>query len=73
MSIEKHMSLNAAAKLAGVDHHTMKRWIELDLGVQFPRVRHGAKLLVREKDVEYVLARRRDVRNTMRRGAKDPR
>lgn len=66
MSIEKHLSLRAAARQAGVDGKTLKDWMRLDLGICFPKVRHGAKLLVRERDVEFVLAKRRDARNPRR-------
>jgi predicted site-specific integrase-resolvase len=66
MSIEKHLSLRAAARRAGIDGKTLKDWMRLDLGICFPRVRHGAKLLVRERDVEFVLAKRRDARNPRR-------
>lgn len=66
MSIVKHLSLREAGKLAGVDGKTLKRWMEQDLGVCFPKVVHGAKLLVLERDVEIVLARRRDARNVRR-------
>lgn len=63
MSIQKHLSLRAAAKQAGVDGKTLKRWMALDLGICFPKTIHGAKILVLERDVEYVLAKRRDARN----------
>lgn len=66
MSIERHMSLRAAARMAGIDGKTLKDWMRLDLGICFPRVRHGAKLLVLERDVEFVLAKRRDARNPRR-------
>ncbi len=66
MSIEKHLSLRAAAKRAGIDSKTLKDWMALDLGICFPKVRHGAKLLVLERDVEFVLAKRRDARNPRR-------
>lgn len=66
MSIQKHMSLSQAAKLAGVTSKTIKRWLADDLGICFPKVGHGAKLLVLERDVERVLARRRDARELHR-------
>jgi len=62
MAIEKHLSLNAAAKQAGVGRDALKRWLAKDLGICFPRVPHGSKILVRERDVEFVLAKRRDAR-----------
>lgn len=66
MSIEKHLSLRKAARLAGISDKTLKDWIARDLGICFPKVVHGAKLLVRERDVEFVLAKRRDARNPRR-------
>jgi hypothetical protein len=59
---EKHLSLRTAARMAGIDGKTLKDWMELDLDICFPKVRHGAKLLVLERDVEFVLAKRRDAR-----------
>lgn len=69
MSIEKHLSLRNAARQAGIDGKTLKRWMALDLGVCFPKVMHGAKILVLERDVEFVLAKRRDARNPRRKMA----
>ena len=66
MSIQKHMSLRAAARMAGIDGKTLKEWMTRDLGICFPKVVHGAKLLVLERDVEFVLAKRRDARNPRR-------
>jgi hypothetical protein len=61
--IERHISLREAARRAGVDSKTLKRWMAAELRICFPHMRHGAKILVRERDVEYVLAKRRDARN----------
>ena len=69
MSIQKHLSLRAAAKQAGIDGKTLKDWMARDLGICFPKVVHGAKLLVLERDVEFVLAKRRDARNPRRKVA----
>jgi hypothetical protein len=66
MSIEKHLSLRTAARRAGIDGKTLKNWLRLDCGICFPVVVHGAKLLVLERDVEFVLAKRRDARNPRR-------
>jgi predicted site-specific integrase-resolvase len=66
MSIEKHLSLNQAARMGGISGKTLKVWMERDLGICFPVVVHGAKLLVLERDVEFVLAKRRDARNPRR-------
>ena len=66
MAIEKHLSLHAAAKLAGVGDDALKRWLAKDLGICFPKVPRGSKILVRERDVEFVLAKRRDAREARR-------
>lgn len=60
--IQKHLSLREAARQAGVHPETLKDWLEKELGIVFPRVRHGSKLLVLESDVEQVLERKRDAR-----------
>ena len=62
MAIEKHMSLREAARRAGVGHKALKKWLAQDLGICFPRVPHGSRILVRERDVERVLEKRRDAR-----------
>ena len=68
--IEKHMSMSKAARLAGISNKTLKRWLHVDLGIEFPLVARGSCLVVREKDVEACLARRRDLRNVVRRYTK---
>lgn len=60
--IEKHLSLREAARRIGIQPQTLKRWMHQELGIIFPRVRHGAKLIVLESDVEVVLERKRDAR-----------
>jgi hypothetical protein len=67
MAIEKHISLHAASKKAGVGDGALKRWLMNDLGIVFPKVPRGSKILVLERDVERVLAKRRDARNVGRR------
>jgi predicted site-specific integrase-resolvase len=59
MPLEKHYSLSSAAKVIGVDRETLKAWLRTDLGIVLPRVRHGGKVLIRERDLETILARRR--------------
>lgn len=54
----KHYSLSAGARLIGVERKTLKRWLRLE-GVVLPRVRHGAKVLVSERDIERVIEKRR--------------
>jgi predicted site-specific integrase-resolvase len=64
-TLEKHLSLSRAASLIGVSHHTLKDWLRKDLGILIPRVRRGAKTLVRERDVQRVLEMRRDARTAI--------
>ena len=59
--LEKHYSLSEAARRIGVRRHTLKRWLCLE-GILLPRVRHGAKVMIRERDIERVLEIRRDAR-----------
>lgn len=66
MAIEQHISLRAAAKRAGVGDDALKRWLQKDLGICFPKVPRGSKILVRVTDVERVLAKRRDARAVRR-------
>jgi predicted site-specific integrase-resolvase len=61
MSLEPHFSLSGAAKRIGVDRSTLKRWLRLE-GIILPRVRHGAKVLIRERDIERIVEKRRDAR-----------
>ncbi len=66
MSLERHYSLSGAAKLIGVDRRALKRWLRQDLGIVIPRVRHGAKVLIRERDLERIIERRRTVEGALR-------
>jgi AraC-like DNA-binding protein len=60
--IEKHLCLREAARQAGVGSKALKRWLAKELGICFPKVPRGSKIMVRERDVELVLARHRDAR-----------
>jgi transposase len=55
MAIEKHYSLRQAAKLIGISRSTLKRWMAADLAIVLPRLGHGHKVLIRERDLEIVL------------------
>jgi len=66
MALEKHFSLRKAAAAIGVHHDTLRNWL-LQEGIIIPRVRHGGRVMVRERDVEKVLARRRDARTAVAR------
>ena len=60
--LEKHYSLGAAAKLVGWSPKTLKVWLRKDLGILLPRIKNGSRLMIRERDIEKVVARRRDAR-----------
>ena len=60
--IEKHLCLREAARKSGVGHRALKNWLQKELGICFPKVPRGSKIMVRERDVETVLARHRDAR-----------
>jgi hypothetical protein len=53
--IERRYSLRRAAHLLGLHHHTLKLWLQIDLGMVFPRARRGSKFLLREADIEAVV------------------
>ena len=61
MSLEKHYSLSCAARLIGIDRRALKRWLAEE-NILLPRVRRGGKTMIRERDIERVLAKRRDAR-----------
>lgn len=63
---EQYTSLRQAARLAGIGPKALKRWLEKDLGIRFPRVGRGSRIIVRQKDVDYVLALRSDARNILK-------
>ena len=66
MPLEKHYSLRSAAKLIGVHHATLRLWLRQDLGIVLPRVKHGSRVMIRERDIEAVVARRREARLAVR-------
>jgi predicted site-specific integrase-resolvase len=53
--ITERYSIRQAAKLTGINRHTLRRWLELDLGFRMPDVARGSKILLTEKDIEAVL------------------
>jgi len=61
MALEKHYSLSRAAKLIGVGRGALKRWLRAE-GILLPRVRRGSKTLIRERDIERIIRKRRDAR-----------
>jgi predicted site-specific integrase-resolvase len=52
--IEKTASLRSWARQIGISPDTLKRWLAADLGMVMPQVERGAKILIRERDVEIV-------------------
>lgn len=61
MALEKHLSLRRASELIGVSHHTLKAWLR-QAGILVPSLGKGRKAMIRERDVEMVVAKRRDAR-----------
>ena len=55
MTIEKRISLREAERVTGISRHTLRLWLEQDLGLVFPPLHRGSKFLVLERDVEEVL------------------
>jgi len=53
--ISERYSIRQAAKLIGVHRHTLRRWLEVDLGYRMPSVPQGSKILLSERDIEAVL------------------
>ena len=53
--IGERYSISKAAKLIGISRHTLRRWLELDLGFRMPDVARGSKILLTDKDLEAVL------------------
>lgn len=61
MAIQKRYSLSQAAKAVGISRDTLRRWLEVDLGMRFPDVARGSKYLVTEDQVN-ASVRKRSVR-----------
>lgn len=62
MKTKRFYSLTQAAEFIGVGRRTVKRWLAQDLGIILPRVRHGAKVLIRQEDLDLLIEKRRDAR-----------
>jgi excisionase family DNA binding protein len=58
VAIQKRYSLSQAAKAVGISRDTLRRWLEIDLGMRFPSVTRGSKVLVTEDQVNAVLRKR---------------
>jgi phage antirepressor YoqD-like protein len=48
-------SIRQSAKLIGVHHRTLRRWLETDLGYRMPKVSRGSKILLSDADIEAVV------------------
>lgn len=55
MSIEKRYSLRSAAVMAGMDRKTIRRRLEVELGLVFPKRRRGQNFYIRESDLERLM------------------
>lgn len=55
--IERCYSLSKAAEVIGVDRYTLKCWL-LEIGLVLPEVRRGSHQMIRESDLERVIAKR---------------
>jgi hypothetical protein len=53
---QAHYSLSHAAAMAGVDRHTLKRWL-VELGYEFPDNPRRGKVLIGACDLEAVIRR----------------
>lgn len=67
MSFERHYTLRQAAEAVGVDRHTLKTWLTVDLAMEWPSVPRGSKMLIRESDLRAVVQRRMPRSNFTRR------
>jgi predicted site-specific integrase-resolvase len=63
--MERHYCLREGARMIGISHKTLRRWLCQE-GIIPPRVRHGGKVLVRERDLELVVERRRTVEGALK-------
>ena len=61
MAIKPHYSISAAAKAAGINRDTLRRWLEIDLGIKNkPR---GGKVLLTEDFQDGRIVRGVEIRN----------
>ncbi len=54
MAIEKMYSIREAARLIGISHNTLRRWLDIS-GYRMPDVSRGGKVLLSERDVEAIV------------------
>jgi hypothetical protein len=60
--LDRMIPLGKAANLLGVDTRTLRRWLEGERGLAFPRLGRGASLLVKITDIQAVIARHQGTR-----------
>lgn len=65
MISERYMPLDKAARICGVSPKTMRRWLEKDCGLVF-RNQRFQRVLVAERDVQALIAKRAGVRSWSR-------
>ena len=63
---ERTYSLSAAAREIGIGRHALKHWLRQELGIVIPRVRRGSKVLIRERDLDRIIERRRTAEGASR-------
>jgi len=55
--LERMIPLGKAASLLGIDTRTLRRWLEDECGLAFPRLGRGASPLVKIADIQAVISR----------------
>jgi len=55
--LERMIPLGKAASLLGIDTRTLRRWLEDECGLAFPRLGRGASPLVKIADIHAVIGR----------------
>lgn len=63
MALPDVITLPEAAKLLRVHKCTLRRWLRIDLGIDFGPPKRGAKRFILKKDLELVLRRHTGSRN----------
>jgi hypothetical protein len=58
MEIQRTYSLRAAAKALGVSRDTLRRWLQIDLGLRFPNIVRGSRHLITQAQIDAVLRKR---------------
>jgi hypothetical protein len=56
--LDRMLPMGKAATMLGVDTRTLRRWLEHECGLVFPRLGRGASPLVRVGDIQKLIANR---------------